>query len=398
MEQRVSKIKVVLANRIKNLPPYLFAAIDQMKQEAIHQGKDVINLGIGDPDLPTPAPIIARLQRAATDPKNHQYPSYEGMPSFRRAAAQWFQNRFNVTLDPGSEVVALIGSKEGIGHAPLAFLNPGETALMTSPGYPVYHAGTLFAGGKSYFVPLLEKNQFLPDLKSIPVGVAKEARIFFINSPNNPTAAVANKEFFESVVDYANRYNILICHDAAYSEIYYDGVRPSSFLEVDGAKEVGIEFHSLSKTFNMTGWRIGFAVGNKEALAALIKVKSNLDSGVFQAVQEAGITALEMEDAALETIRKIYQERRDAFVPGLQKLGFQVAPPKAGFYLFMKTPAGVASAEFATRLLSEAAIVATPGVGFGEAGEGYIRMTLTSPKKRLLEAIGRMEKAEITGR
>jgi LL-diaminopimelate aminotransferase len=393
----MSSLKVVLSNRITSLPPYLFAAIDQLKQEAIRQGKDVINLGIGDPDLPTPTPIIERLSRAAADPRNHQYPSYEGMLSFRQAVAQWYQTRFHVTLDPASEVVALIGSKEGIGHAPLAFINPGETALMTSPGYPVYHAGTLFAGGKSYFVPLLEKNGFLPDLESIPVQVAKEARIFFINSPNNPTAAVATKESFKSVIEFANRYNILICHDAAYSEIYYDGERPVSFLEMDGAKEVGIEFHSLSKTYNMTGWRIGFAVGNKEALSALIRVKSNLDSGVFQAVQEAGITALKMDDSELEKIRAIYQERRDAFVPGLQKLGFQVTPPKASFYLFMKTPAGVSSAAFATRLLSEAAIVATPGVGFGAAGEGYIRMTLTSPTKRLLEAIDRMEKAGITG-
>jgi LL-diaminopimelate aminotransferase len=391
------KINIVPADRIKNLPPYLFAAIDKMKQEAIRQGKDVINLGIGDPDLPTPAPIIERLQKAAADPKNHQYPSYEGMFSFRQAVAQWYQTRFKVTLDPATEVVTLIGSKEGIGHAPLAFINPGDTALMTSPGYPVYHAGTLFAGGKSYFVPLLEKNGFLPDLASIPVSVAQEARIFFINSPNNPTAAVATRDFFESVIAFANRYNILICHDAAYSEIYYDGVRPVSFLDVPGAKEVGIEFHSLSKTFNMTGWRIGFAVGNPSALAALLKVKSNMDSGVFQAVQEAGITALEMEDAALGPIRKIYQERRDALVPGLHKLGFKVESPQASFYVWIKIPQNTLSAEFASRLLSEVAIVATPGVGFGAAGEGYIRMTLTSSKERLLEAIDRMEKAGIVG-
>ncbi len=391
------KINIVPADRIKNLPPYLFAAIDKMKQEAIRQGKDVINLGIGDPDLPTPAPIIERLQKAVADPRNHQYPSYEGMLSFRQAVAKWYQSRFNVTLDPVTEVVTLIGSKEGIGHAPLAFINPGDTALMTSPGYPVYHAGTLFAGGRSYFVPLLEKNGFLPDLSSIPESVAKEARIFFINSPNNPTAAVATRAFFESVIDFANRYNILICHDAAYSEIYYDGVRPVSFLDVPGAKEVGIEFHSLSKTFNMTGWRIGFAVGNGEALAALLKIKSNMDSGVFQAVQEAGIAALEMQDAALGPIRKIYQERRDALVPGLHKLGFKVVSPQASFYVWIKIPANTLSAEFASRLLSEAAIVATPGVGFGTAGEGYIRMTLTSSTERLLEAIDRMEKAGVVG-
>ncbi len=397
-QRRYTMTKVIPADRIKKLPPYLFAAIDAMKQEAIREGKDVINLGIGDPDLPTPTSIIERLQRAAAIPKNHQYPSYEGMPSFREAVAQWYQGRFNVALDPYTEVVTLIGSKEGIGHAPLAFINPGDTALMTDPGYPVYHAGTLFAGGESYFVPLLEENGFLPDLHSIPESVARKARMFFINSPNNPTTAVATREFFESVVAFANRYNILICHDAAYSEIYYNDIRPLSFLEVPGAKEVGIEFHSLSKTFNMTGWRIGFAVGNKEALAALLKVKSNLDSGVFQAIQEAGITALKTEDHILNNIRRIYQERRDVLVPGLQKLGFQIESPKASFYVWIKIPSHTLSAEFASRLLAETSIVATPGIGFGEAGEGFIRMTLTSPTTRLLEAVDRMEKAGITGR
>jgi LL-diaminopimelate aminotransferase len=385
------------ANRIKNLPPYLFAAIDKMKQEAIRQGKDVINLGIGDPDLPTPAPIIERLKKAATDPKNHQYPSYEGMLSFRQAVTEWYQQRFNVALNPENEIATLIGSKEGIGHTPLAFINPGDIALMTSPGYPVYHASTLFAGGTSYFVPLLEKNKFLPDLSAIPSEVASKAKIFFVNYPNNPTGAVASRHFFESLVDFARQYNILICHDAAYSEIYYDGVRPESFLSVPGAKEVGIEFHSLSKTFNMTGWRIGFAVGNREAVEALLKVKSNLDSGVFQAVQEAGIAALEMEDSALDPIRKIYQERRDTFVNGLNKLGLNVASAAASFYVWIATPPNVTSTAFAARFLSEAAIVVTPGVGFGEAGEGYIRVALTCSTERLLEAIERMEKAGIVG-
>ncbi|MEK7285875.1 MAG: LL-diaminopimelate aminotransferase [Nitrospirota bacterium] len=388
---------IELANRIKNLPPYLFAAIDKMKQEAIRQGKDVINLGIGDPDLSTPAPIIERLQKAAADPKNHQYPSYEGMLSFRKAIAKWYQDRFHVALNPESEIATLIGSKEGIGHTPLAFINPGDVVLMTSPGYPVYHASTLFAGGQSYFVPLLEKNHFLPDLASIPPDVARAAKLFFINYPNNPTGAVANLAFFESLVAFAREYNILICHDAAYSELYYDNNRPESFLSVPGAMEVGIEFHSLSKTFNMTGWRVGFAVGNKDAVAALLKVKSNLDSGVFQAVQEAGIAALEMPESSLSPIRKIYQERRDVCVSGLKKLGLKVASAEASFYVWVNVPANTTSAAFAARFLSETAIVVTPGVGFGEAGEGYIRIALTCPKERMIEAFERIEKAGIVG-
>ncbi|HZR47697.1 MAG TPA: LL-diaminopimelate aminotransferase [Candidatus Manganitrophaceae bacterium] len=393
----MKKIEVQPADRIKNLPPYLFAAIDKMKQEAIRQGKDIINLGIGDPDMPTPAPIIQALQKGAEDPRNHQYPSYEGLLTFRKALADWYRRRFSVTLDPESEVLTLIGSKEGIGHFPLAFINPGDVALMTSPGYPVYHAGTLFAGGKSHFVPLKIENGFLPDLAAIPAEIARAAKILFINSPNNPTAAVADRRFFESVVDFAQRHNIIVAHDAAYSEVFYDGKRPVSFMEVDGAKEVGIEFHSLSKTYNMTGWRIGFAVGNKEVLAALGKVKSNLDSGVFQAVQQAGIAALGLDDSVLNVIRNIYQERRDVLIPGLQKLGFKVTPPAASFYVWIPTPAGVPSSDFTALLLSKAAIVTTPGKGFGDAGEGYIRMTLTVGKERLEEALDRMEKAGIHG-
>jgi LL-diaminopimelate aminotransferase len=388
---------IQLADRIKDLPPYLFAAIDRMKQEALRQGKDIINLGVGDPDLPTPAPIIQRLKKAADDPRHHQYPSYEGMLSFRQAVADWYRRRFQVTLDPATEVLTLIGSKEGIGHFPLAFINPGDVALMTSPGYPVYHAGTLFAGGRSWFLPLREENGFLPDLSAIPNDALKAAKILFINSPNNPTSAVADAAFFKGVVAFAHQHQIIVCHDAAYSEIYYDGQRPLSFLSVDGAKEVGVEFHSLSKTFNMTGWRIGFVVGNAEVVAGLGKIKSNLDSGVFQAIQEAGIAALSMEDADLSAIRKIYQERRDVLIPGLRRLGFRVTPPPASFYTWIRTPDGVLSSDLTARLISEAAIVSTPGSGFGEAGEGYIRMTLTVSADRMEEAIARMTAAGIHG-
>ena len=384
---------IEFAGRIKTLPPYLFAAIDEMKQKAIARGVDIINLGIGDPDLPTPKPIIDALSRAAADPKNHQYPSYEGMLAFRKEVADWYKRRFNVTLDPASEVLTLIGSKEGIGHIPLAFVDPGDIVLVPSPGYPVYPVGTSFAGGQSCFMPLEKKNGFLPDLDSVPKDVAKKAKLMFLNSPNNPTSVVMSKDYFKKAVAFAQEHQVIVCHDAAYSEIFYDGKRPASFLEVDGAKDVGIEFHSLSKTYNMTGWRLGFAVGHKQVLAGLGKVKSNLDSGVFQAVQEAGIVALQLDDLVTDGLRKIYQERRDVLVPGLKKLGLEVDPPPAAFYVWVTVPKGYTSASFTAHLLEKAGIVTTPGNGFGASGEGYIRMTVCTTKERLAEAVERIKKA-----
>lgn len=380
------------AERIRTLPPYLFAAIDEMKQNAIERGVDIINLGIGDPDLPTPTPIIETLRQAAGNPKHHQYPSYDGMLSFRTAVAQWYKRRFGVTVDPRTEVLTLIGSKEGIGHIPLAFIDPGDIVLVPSPGYPVYPVATTFAGGVPHVMPLLKHNRFLPDLHAIPKDVAKRAKLMFFNSPNNPTSVVADKVFFQQLVDFAREHQIVVCHDAAYSEIFYDGKRPASFLEADGALEVGIEFHSLSKTFNMTGWRIGFAVGRREVLAGLGKVKSNLDSGVFQAIQEAGITALESDERLTAGLRAIYQERRDVLVPGLKKFGLDVETPTAAFYVWISVPKGFTSATFTAHLLEKAGIVTTPGNGFGEPGEGYIRMTLTTSKDRLTEAVERMQK------
>lgn len=381
------------ADRIKTLPPYLFAAIDDMKQQAIARGVDIINLGVGDPDLPTPQPIIERLQKAASDPKNHQYPSYDGMFSFRQSVADWYKRRFGVSLDPKSEVLTLIGSKEGIGHVPLAFVNPGDVVLVPSPGYPVYPVGTSFAGGTPHVMPLLKKNGFLPDLNAIPKDVTRRAKLMFLNSPNNPTSAVMSRDYFAQVVAFARQHQIIVCHDAAYSEIFFDGQQPPSFLEVEGAKEVGVEFHSLSKTFNMTGWRIGFVVGNKSVIAGLGKVKSNLDSGVFQAVQEAGIAALELDDHVTDGLRKTYQERRDVLVPELQKLGLEVDIPKAAFYVWVAVPRGYTSTSFTAHLLEKAGIVTTPGHGFGEPGEGYIRMTITTSKERLAEAVEHIKKA-----
>jgi LL-diaminopimelate aminotransferase len=384
------------ASRIKTLPPYLFAAIDEMKQKALARGVDIINLGIGDPDLPTPAPIVERMQQETANPKPHQYPSYEGMLRFRQAVADWYKWRFGVSLDPANEVLTLIGSKEGIGHVPLAFVDPGDVVLVPSPGYPVYPVGTSFAGGTPYFMPLTKGNHYLPDFNAIPKDVARKAKLMFLNYPNNPTSATAGKDFFQRVVEFAQEHHIIVCHDAAYSEVYYDGRRPPSFLEVEGAKEVGVEFHSLSKTFNMTGWRIGFAVGNKQVLAGLGKVKSQLDSGVFQAVQEAGITALESGDKLAEGVRSVYQERRDVLLPGLKRLGLEVEPLYAAFYVWVTVPKGVTSAAFTAHLLEKTGIVTTPGNGFGQAGEGYIRMTLCTKKERLAEAVTRIEKVGLS--
>lgn len=384
---------IEVATRIKTLPPYLFAAIDKMKQEAIARGVDIINLGIGDPDLPTPGPIIDSLAKAAKDPKHHQYPSYEGMLSFRKAVADWYQRRFNVTLNPADEVLTLIGSKEGIGHIHLAFVDPGDVVLVPSPGYPVYPVGTSFCGGTSHFMPLTKANGFLPDLAAIPNDVAKKAKLMWLNSPNNPTSVIMTKDYFRRAIEFAQENQIIICHDAAYSEIYYDGKRPASFMEVEGAKDVGVEFHSLSKTYNMTGWRIGFVVGNKTVVGALGKVKSQLDSGVFEAVQDAGITALGLDDSVTDGIRKIYQERRDTIVPGLKKLGLDVEMPPAAFYIWVTVPKGYTSTSFTAHLLEKAGIVTTPGNGFGAPGEGYIRMTVCTTTERLAEAVERIKKA-----
>jgi len=387
------RITVELASRVKNLPPYLFATIDKMKQEARAKGTDLIDLSIGDPDIPTPAHIVNAMKAAVEKPEHHRYPSYEGMPSYRTAVADWYKRRFTVELDSATEVLSLIGSKEGIGHIPLAFIEPGDVVLVPSPGYPVYPVGTLFAGGESYIMPLVEKNDFLPDLKSIPQDILKRAKLIYINYPNNPTSACAPRTFYEEVIELAATYNIIVCHDAAYSEIYYDNEKPISFLELDGAKEVGIEMHSLSKTYNMTGWRIGCAVGNKDVIAGLGKIKTNLDSGVFQAIQEASVTALETDDGILADIRNTYQERRDVLYNGLKDLGMKVIKPMATFYLWTKVPDGFDSAAFVAHLLEKAGVLGTPGNGFGAPGEGYIRFALTVPAARMKEAVERIGKA-----
>jgi len=382
---------VAMAERLQALPPYLFAELDRRKSALRAKGVDLIDLGVGDPDLPTPKRIVERMREEVLNPRSHRYPSYEGLREFREAVSLWYERRFGVVLDPDHEVLALIGSKEGIAHIPLAFINPGAYSLVPSPGYPVYHAGTIFAGGRSFFMPLMEEQGFLPDLRQVPAEVADAATLLFVNYPNNPTAAVADKDFFAEVVVFARRHSLIVCHDAAYSEICFDNYTPPSFLEVAGAREVGIEFHSLSKTYNMTGWRLGFAVGNREILAGLGKAKTNIDSGVFQAVQRAGIEALTGDQSDVEGMCAVYQRRRDVMVRGLRALGLTVTPPKATFYLWVKVPPGHSSVSFASRVLDKAGVVLTPGSGFGEAGEGYVRLALTVPEARLEEAAQRLQ-------
>ncbi len=378
------------ADRIKNLPPYLFAAIDKAKQEARSRGVDVIDLSVGDPDLPTPEHIVRALNQAASDPSNHQYPSYEGKLSFRKAVADWYQRTFGVDLDPQKEVLTLIGSKEGIAHAPFAFINPGDAALVPDPAYPVYRTATAFAGGEAVIMPLLRENRFLPDLDGIAPEDARRAKIMFLNYPNNPIGASADRAFFKKLVDFAHDYDIIIMHDNPYSETYYDGERSLSLLETEGAKDVAVEFHSLSKTYNMTGWRIGSVVGNADVVAGIGKIKSNIDSGTFGAVQDAGVVALSSPRSVVDGIRKIYQYRIEILYKALKDLGLELEKPRATLYLWAW--AGGSSIEYAGRLLEKTGIVATPGVGFGKYGEGYIRFSITQPTARIEEAAARLEK------
>lgn len=384
-----------IAQRIQTIPPYLFAEIDKKKEEAIKKGVDIINLGIGDPDQPTPNNIIEKLRESVKDSRTHHYPPYQGTTEFRQAVASWYKNRFRVNLDPDQEVMALIGSKEGIAHIFLAFVDPGDFSLIPDPGYPVYKTGTLFANGLPYIMPLLEENDFLPNLEEIDEEVAQRAKLMFINYPNNPTAAVANKDFFEKVVKFAKKYDILVCHDFAYSEMTFDGYKTSSFLEIEGAKDVGIEFHSLSKIYNMTGWRLGFAVGNKDAISALSTIKTNIDSGAFIAIQEAGVEALTGPQDNIEKMNEIYTRRRDVVINGLNKLGWNLKPTKATFYIWIPTSKNINSVDFANLLLEKTGIIVTPGIGYGEYGEGFVRIALTVEEKRLEEAIERLKNSKL---
>jgi len=382
---------VQFAKRIEQLPPYLFAEISRKIAEKRAQGVDVISFGVGDPDLPTPAHIVDELERAARDPANHRYPETEGLPALRRAIARWYEERFGVSLDPDREVLPVIGSKEGIGHVALCFIDPGDLALVPDPSYPVYARGTFLAGGDCYFLPLTEENDFLPDLDAVPSDVARRAKVLWLNYPNNPTGAVADREFFERAAAFARRHDLAVLHDGPYSEMAFDGYRPLSFLQAAGAREVGIEFHSFSKTYNMTGWRIGMAVGNAAMIDALMRVKSNLDSGIPQAIQRMAIAALEGPQDCIAEHTAVYQRRRDRLAAALTKIGLRVRPPRASLYLWARLPEGQTSVEFATSLLDETGVVVTPGVGYGPSGEGYVRLSLTVPDDRLEETVRRLE-------
>jgi len=378
------------AERINSLPPYLFAEIDRKKREVENRGVDIIDMGVGDPDLPTPSHIVDALCKAAAEPENQRYPTYEGMFAFREAVAEWYRRRKHVSLDPDSEVLTLIGSKEGIAHSTFAFLNTGDVALVPDPAYPVYKNAVIMAGSIPFSMPLTEDNGFKPDFERIDAEIAKNAKLMFLNYPNNPTTATADEEFFKDVVDFAYEHDIMVLHDNPYSELTFDGYEAPSFLRVSGAKEVGIEFNSLSKTYNMTGWRIGFAVGNPEILNGLRLVKTNIDSGTFQAIQVAGIAALTGSQDCIRANLAVYRARRDALAAGLKSAGIEVSKPKATFYLWVRVPDGYTSMQFSMSLLERAGVVVTPGIGFGEYGEGFVRFSLCLDIERIKEACERI--------
>jgi len=385
-------VQVKTASRLGLLPPYLFAELDRLKKEVRAKGVDVISLGIGDPDLPTPQHIVESLKRAADQPANHRYPDYEGLEHFRKAAADWIERRFGIRFDPKREVCALIGSKEGIANFSTAIVDPGDIVLIPDPGYPVYYSGCVFNGGEPFFLHLKKENGFHPDFSSIPAEVARRAKLLWLNYPNNPTAATVDRSFFDDAARFCLKNNIILAHDSAYSEIAFDGYRAPSVFEAGGARECAIEFHSLSKTFSMTGWRVGFAVGNAELVAALGKVKTNVDSGVFQAVQEAAITGLEGGDGDKRSeYCAIYKQRRDLLVGALRAAGLSCELPRATFYVWAQVPNGYTSVSFAERMLKEAGVAITPGSGFGKGGEGFVRFSLTVSSERLQEAIERLK-------
>ena len=380
----------IRSQRLKALPPYMFLEIDRLKRQAVEAGKDVITFGIGDPDQPTPVFIRRRMADAIEDPANHRYPLEQGVPQFRRNAAAFFEHRFGVKLDPTTQIIAVIGSKEALAHLPLAVVNPGDAVLVPQPGYPVYHSAAIFAGGQPYHMALTEDNDWLPDLEAVPPDVRRRACLMYLNYPNNPTAAVATLDFYRRAVEFAQNNDIIIVQDAAYSEVYFDA-RPPSLLEVPGALDVAVEIHSLSKTFNMTGWRIGFAAGNADVLAALAAVKANVDSGQFNAIQAAAAEALAQADhVEVKAMLDVYRERRDLLVAGLQELGFGVQPPQATFYVWARCPDGYSSMDLATKLLDEAAVVMIPGIGFGQPGKNYVRAALTVDVARIRQALDRM--------
>lgn len=380
------------AKRIEKLPPYLFAEIDRKVAEAKARGADIISFGVGDPDLPTPPHVVEALTRAAADPATHRYPSYTGMPAFRESIAGWYERRFGVTLDPHEEVQPLVGSKEGIFHLPVAFIDPGDVALIPDPGYPVYETGTILSHGEAVLMPLTPENGFVPDLDALPAETVERARVLWLNYPSNPTAACADLSVFQSAVDFCRANDLLLAHDAAYTEITYDGYVAPSALQADGAMECAVEFHSLSKTYNMTGWRIGWVAGAPAAIEALKRLKTNIDSGIFDAVQHAGIAAIDGPQDYLESCVDTYRRRRDLLCDGLKSMGVVVEPPRGSIYVWVPVPDGHTSESFTELLLNEAAIVVAPGNGYGPSGQGFVRFSLTLADDRLEEGVERLRK------
>ena len=379
-----------VSKRVKNLPPYLFVGISQRIAEKRAKGEEIISFAIGDPDIPTPSHIIERLCQTAKDPANHRYPETDGLPELRRAIAGWYEKRFGISLDADKEVLPLIGSKEGIAHIAFCFIDPEDIALVPDPGYPVYSVSTMLAGGKPYYMPLREAGNFLPDLDATPDHVLRKARLLWINYPNNPTGAVANLDFFSKVVKFARQNDLVVCHDGPYSEVAFDGYQPPSFMQADGAREIGVEFHSFSKSYNMTGWRIGMVVGKAQVIDALKKIKSNLDSGIPQAIQYAAIEALSSPQGCIEKHNATYQRRRDLIIDILNDIGLSAKPPKASLYIWAKVPKGYTSLEFATDLLDKVGVAVVPGIGYGSYGEGYVRFSLTIPDAGLVKGLSRL--------
>lgn len=384
-----------VSERLEKIPPYLFAEIDRKIAEAKAKGADVISLGIGDPDTPTLAPVVEAMHKAIDNPANHDYPPYNGTASFRKAACEWMNRRFGVELDADTEMLANIGSKEAIAHVFFAFVDKGDYTLIPDPGYPVYKNATIFAGGIPFAMPLLEENGFLPDFDKIPEDVAKKSKLMFLNYPNNPTGAVCDLVFLKKAVDFCKKYDILLCFDQAYCEMTYDGYVAPSVLQVEGGKDVALEFYSHSKSYNMTGWRVGWVCGNKDAVKALGTIKNNIDSGTFKAIQDAAIAAFNIDKAEIEKLNKMYQERRDAAEAGLRELGWDIKPSKATFYLWLPVPKGMTSEEFVTVMLEKASIVVPPGNGYGKYGEGYFRVALTKDVETIKKCIQRMKDAGI---
>lgn len=384
-----------VSERLEQIPPYLFAEIDRKIAEAKAKGIDIISLGIGDPDTPTLPPVVEEMHKAIDNPKNHDYPPYNGTEKFRKGACEWMKNRFGVELDPDKEMLANIGSKEAIAHVFFAYVDKGDYTLVPDPGYPVYHNATIFAGGTPYEMPLLEENGYLPDFDRIPEDIAKKSKIMFLNYPNNPTGAVADLDFFKKAVDFCKKYDILLCSDMAYSEMTYDGYKAPSVLQAEGAKDVAIEFYSHSKSYNMTGWRVGFVCGNADAIKALGTIKNNIDSGTFKAIQDAATAAFTVDAKYINDLNKMYQERRDAAEEGFRELGWNVKPSKATFYLWLPVPKGMSSEEFVTIMLEKAHVVVPPGNGYGKYGEGYFRVALTKDVDTIKECIRRMKEAGI---